>query len=228
MWASHKHRTSARALRGGAVVHSFLLPRRNQPLPCAVPANTVSSRLYRRGAQDMVWNDETIRHLRELWAQGLSTAEIGRRLCVSKNAIVGKAHRLDLDARPSPIRRDVAKPPIDRPAPYPRMAGPTLPPLVSAGLQSVSAPANVQPMRRPQSAHNRPSAIVPTPAPRPVIPSPPIQARRSAPSCCWPIGEPGTKTFRFCDDTSVPGKPYCDEHARLAYVKIRDRKEDAA
>jgi GcrA cell cycle regulator len=58
--------------------------------------------------------------------------------------------------------------------------------------------------------------------------SAPIQARRSAPSCCWPIGEPGTKSFRFCDDMSVPGKPYCDEHAKLAYVKIRDRKEDAA
>jgi GcrA cell cycle regulator len=52
--------------------------------------------------------------------------------------------------------------------------------------------------------------------------------RRSAPSCCWPIGEPGTKTFRFCDDTSVAGKPYCEEHAKLAYVKLRDRKEDAA
>jgi GcrA cell cycle regulator len=66
------------------------------------------------------------------------------------------------------------------------------------------------------------------PAPRPVMHSAPAQPRRSAPSCCWPIGEPGTKTFRFCDDTSVAGKPYCDEHAKLAYVKIRDRKEDAA
>ena len=54
----------------------------------------------------MVWDEETIHHLRDLWAQGLSTAEIGRRLNVSKNAIVGKAHRLDLDARPSPIRRE--------------------------------------------------------------------------------------------------------------------------
>jgi GcrA cell cycle regulator len=66
------------------------------------------------------------------------------------------------------------------------------------------------------------------PAPRVMMPSAPIQARRSAPSCCWPIGEPGTKTFRFCDDASMAGKPYCDEHAKLAYVKIRDRKEDAA
>ena len=44
----------------------------------------------------MEWADETIIRLRELWDEGHSTAEIGRRLGVSKNAVVGKAHRLDL------------------------------------------------------------------------------------------------------------------------------------
>lgn len=181
----------------------------------------------------MVWDDETIRLLRDLWAQGLSTAEIGRRLGVSKNAIVGKAHRLELDARPSPIRRD-SKPVSERPVVVPRMAGPTLPPLTSTDVPAVAAPApaptNVQPLRPVQMAPPRPAApqSVTAPAPRPAMQPAPIQARRSAPSCCWPIGEPGTKTFRFCDDMSVPGKPYCDEHAKLAYVKIRDRKEDAA
>ena len=43
--------------------------------------------------------------LRRLWDEGHATAEIGRRLRVSKNAVVGKAHRLDLEARPDPIRR---------------------------------------------------------------------------------------------------------------------------
>ncbi|WP_158932241.1 GcrA family cell cycle regulator [Acidisphaera sp. S103] len=179
----------------------------------------------------MVWDDETIRHLRDLWTQGHSTAEIGRRLGVSKNAIVGKAHRLDLDARPSPIRRDAAKPATERPSPYPRMAGPTLPPLASAGGPSAPlATPHVQVLRSPPAIGPRPVAPAPavTPVPRAVMPVAPIQVRRSAPSCCWPIGEPGTKTFRFCDDASVAGKPYCDEHAKLAYVKLRDRKEDAA
>jgi len=49
----------------------------------------------------MEWAEETIVRLRTLWDEGLSTAEIGRRLGVSKNAVVGKAHRLDLPARPS-------------------------------------------------------------------------------------------------------------------------------
>jgi len=47
-------------------------------------------------------------------------------------------------------------------------------------------------------------------------------------TCCWPLGEPGTRSFRFCDEQSEPGKPYCTEHARLAYVKVRDRRDDAA
>jgi GcrA cell cycle regulator len=180
----------------------------------------------------MVWDDQTIRDLRDLWTQGLSTAEIGRRLGVSKNAIVGKAHRLELDARPSPIRRDGAKPATDRPPPLPRAAGPTLPPLASTA-PFTAAVSTAVPLR-PQPS--QPSGFIPiprpvaslAPAPRPVPPSTSFHPRRSAPACCWPIGEPGTKTFRFCDDISLPGKPYCDEHAKLAYVKIRDRKEDAA
>jgi GcrA cell cycle regulator len=204
----------------------------------------------------MVWNEETIRHLRVLWAEGHSTAEIGRRLGVSKNAIVGKAHRLDLDARPSPIKRDATKPAAERPAPYAKVAGPTLPPLASsvdqpsAGTEpppsaeaEPAPPVTAEPAPVPAPSVPKlhvvpPPAPMPAPSPAPVLvqpvvrpviaapPPPPV--RRSAPACCWPIGEPGTKNFRFCDEASLPGKPYCDEHAKLAYVRIRDRKEDAA
>src|SRR5258707_6655170 len=81
------------------------------------------------GAHNMEWNDETIARLRVLWAEGLSTAEIGRRMGVSKNAVVAKAHRLNLPARPSPIRRAGAQAGVARtPAPR-RVTGPTLPPL---------------------------------------------------------------------------------------------------
>lgn len=51
----------------------------------------------------MAWTDEKIEELKRLWAKGLSTAEIGRELGVSKNAVVGKSHRLGLKPRPSPI-----------------------------------------------------------------------------------------------------------------------------
>lgn len=52
-----------------------------------------------------MWNDEKIAKLKKLWQEGLTTGEIGKRLGVSKNAVVGKAHRLGLKGRPSPIKR---------------------------------------------------------------------------------------------------------------------------
>jgi GcrA cell cycle regulator len=163
----------------------------------------------------MEWNEETIARLRALWAEGLSTAEIGRRMGISKNAVVGKAHRLNLPARPSPIRRDanVAPP---RAVVLRRVIGPTLPPLAAANAppaQLVTAP---------------PPAPPPPAAPRVVASRPATTFRPMRPqACCWPIGEPGTKSFRFCGAEAMPGKPYCAEHAALAYVKVRDRRDEA-
>jgi GcrA cell cycle regulator len=166
----------------------------------------------------MEWNEATIVRLRELWGEGHSTAEIGRRLGVSKNAVVGKAHRLDLPARPSPIRRDAGGAEPRRPTSR-RLEGPTLPPLTSAcspiAAAPVATPAPVPAPVRPAAAPPRMQVVPPRPYARVV-------------TCCWPIGEPGTRSFRFCDDPSEPGKPYCTEHAKLAYVKVRDRREDAA
>lgn len=53
----------------------------------------------------VVWTDERVEELKRLWGEGLTTGEIGKTLGVSKNAVVGKAHRLGLKARPSPIKR---------------------------------------------------------------------------------------------------------------------------
>ena len=49
------------------------------------------------------WTEVKVLRLRHLWATGLPTAEIGQRLGVSKNAVLGKAHRLGLAPRPSPL-----------------------------------------------------------------------------------------------------------------------------
>ncbi len=143
----------------------------------------------------MEWNDETIARLRGFWEEGHSTAEIGRRLGVSKNAVVGKAHRLGLAARPSPIRREPSgrpRPPVAR-----RVVGPTLPPLPAASAAPV--PELPQPVATP-----RPVAPMPA-APR-VVPTARVGGRLQA--CCWPLGEPGTRSFRFCDAELLAGKPY--------------------
>jgi GcrA cell cycle regulator len=177
----------------------------------------------------MEWNDETIVRLRNLWNEGLSTAEIGRRMGVSKNAVVGKAHRLGLAARPSPIRRDGSGVTLPRPPAPRRVVGPTLPPLAASlpAAEEVRPElrCEARPAARPHApdAHAAPVASATPPQVRVV---PPRASRMVA--CCWPIGEPGTKSFRFCDQDALTGKPYCAEHAQLAYVKVRDRREEAA
>jgi GcrA cell cycle regulator len=171
----------------------------------------------------MEWNDEMIARLRALWAEGHSTAEIGRRMGVSKNAVVGKAHRLNLPARPSPIRRDSSGGAPRAPTPK-RVTGPTLPPLpaTAAPMPTVLPPTPPSPAVAVEAAPTESQPARPVPV-RAVVP----RGLRVA-ACCWPIGEPGTKSFHFCDAEAAPGKPYCPEHAQLAYVKVRDRREEAA
>jgi GcrA cell cycle regulator len=160
----------------------------------------------------MDWTTEAIERLKALWAEGHSTAEIGRRMGISKNAVVGKAHRLNLSARPSPIRRDATP----RPAPVPRAPRPVPTPMQRLVQPPVMRPA-APPALPPQAS--APPVVRSFPAPRP---------RTGSRSCCWPIGEPGTAGFRFCGGEPMAAKPYCMEHAALAYVKPRDRREDAA
>ena len=90
-----------------------------------------------------------------------------------------------------------------------RVSGPTLPVLAAAApLPRVPDAPRAQPLLR-------------------AVPSVPRPAGRVS-ACCWPIGEPGTPSFRFCSDPAMPSRPYCAEHASIAYVKVRDRREDAA
>ena len=157
-------------------------------------------------ASDHDWTEETIAHLRALWDEGHSTAEIGRRMGLSKNAIIGKARRLRLTPRSSPIRAkgSGSRPRNSGPA---RTHGPSLPPLRS--VADIPAPP------RP-----------PMPAPAPARPADPVFVRRvSCDPCCWPIGEPGTRSFRYCDGPAKPGKPYCAEHAEAAYVPTKSARD---
>jgi GcrA cell cycle regulator len=163
----------------------------------------------------MEWTANAIDLLRALWAEGHSTAEIGRRMGVTKNAIVGKAHRLDLPTRPSPIRKPDA-------AAVAAAAGAAAPRRKPSAREAVVPARRMIPQAQPMAA--------PPAAPR----LPPLSAavrsfpRASVRSCCWPMGEPGSREFRFCGAEADPGKPYCAAHVAVAYVRVRDRRSDAA
>jgi GcrA cell cycle regulator len=173
------------------------------------------------------WTDDVVNRLRQLWVEGHATAEIGRRIGASKNAVVGKAHRLSLPGRPSPIAPDTKQPR--------RSSKTTTVPRV-ANLVPVPAPApppstfpTPLPVRATVAAA---SAIPPKPAVN-VLPSQPKDVSRSfGPrtnrTCCWPIGEPGTKTFRFCDAPVESRNSYCLDHARKAYLRRVEASQSAA
>jgi GcrA cell cycle regulator len=161
-----------------------------------------------------IWSVEREQMLRTLWAEGLATAEIGRRMKMSKNGVVGKAHRLHLTARPSPITRRTV--PRGAEATY----GPTLPALPS----TLDPPPTRQ--TRPAKA-SRPVAARLVPPVVPLARAPPPPALRLAEPCRWPIGVPGQSDFRFCGDPAATGPDlraphvYCLAHRAKAYMRLK-------
>ncbi|QNT77838.1 GcrA family cell cycle regulator [Entomobacter blattae] len=217
----------------------------------------------------MEWTEETIARLRALWDEGLSTAEIGRQLSITKNAVVGKAHRLGLPSRPSPIRRSSTKTvekgvekekkeqliegkgeaspiqvkeelshqasqPEKKQVPEPKPLDARKEELVmaeaSVGLKekpskisdAVAVEEEKKPTRTSVEAKAEPKKSPPAPRQKKQKDDV-INLTKRAATCCWPIGDPGTKGFRFCGKEALPGKPYCFEHAQIAYVKLRER-----
>jgi GcrA cell cycle regulator len=109
------------------------------------------------------WTPERIAQLTALWEEGVTTAEIGRRIGVSKNAVIGKVHRIGLVPR------------VVKELPPPRR--------------------NVFDF--------------------------------TGPVCMWPIGHPNDADFHFCGGRQMSGKPYCEHHVALAYIKPKEKPEAA-
>jgi GcrA cell cycle regulator len=143
------------------------------------------------------WTPDRIKVLIALWEEGLPTSEIGRRMGVTKNAVVGKVHRLGLKQRQSPIRQSS-----------------------TTGIQ----PKKVKPAaaNAPQADALAHAVVNATPIPLGEM----VRLEELTSSmCCWPEGEPGTETFHFCGQPSVAEKPYCEAHCARAYVKVsKDKK----
>jgi GcrA cell cycle regulator len=164
------------------------------------------------------WTPERTNALIALWDEGHSTAEIGRRLGVTKNAVVGKVHRLRLPKRGSPIHggsghggRSEAPVSIHRAPAAPRPQASIAPRPVLASAPIVA----------------KPQPLIPTAVYEPMPANVIKLSALTSDMCSWPIGDPGTAGFRFCGRSAVTGKPYCAEHCSIAYVKVsKDRNKE--
>jgi GcrA cell cycle regulator len=158
----------------------------------------------------MSWTDERVTTLKKLWLDGLSASQIAKQLGgVTRNAVIGKVHRLGLSGRAAPSQP--ARPAFKAPRPA-RPATTTMP---SAPRRVIAA----EPAPLPAVAQ-QPSV----PAFRAEEPGSATVLTLGAHMCKWPIGDPSTDGFTFCGRRSSEG-PYCGEHARIAYQPQQTKKK---
>lgn len=161
----------------------------------------------------MSWTDERVELLKKLWSEGLSASQIAGRLgSVTRNAVIGKVHRLGLSGRATTSRMKSHRPRtrianVKRTANKPRFA--------VSGNPAV------------RGLFGDGEAYVP-PAEELVIP---MAERKSiqtlTESCCrWPIGDPQMSDFHFCGKAKVPMLPYCEHHARRAFQPAAPRRRE--
>jgi GcrA cell cycle regulator len=160
----------------------------------------------------MNWTDERVELLKKLWADGLSASQIAAELGgITRNAVIGKVHRLGLSGR--------AKSPSSS-APRPRK------PRTHSHMLRVSRPAV-----RGNTALATHIEYDIEPEPELIENIIPLGQRCSIlelteSKCHWPIGDPGTPEFFFCGGSSLEGMPYCSYHSRVAYQPVADRRRE--
>ncbi len=168
----------------------------------------------------MAWTEDRIAMLKAGWEGGMTASQIAEKLGegVTRNAVIGKAHRLGLESRPSPVKAgDEAAATAAAPVAVPSSAAPPAP----------AAPVQVK--AAPTAELSALSPMVAKPAAKP--------ARRSGKAakvtlldlnekiCKWPIGHPGEPDFHFCGKPVQVSFPYCTEHCAQAYQAQLPRRD---
>lgn len=194
----------------------------------------------------MSWTDERVEILKEMWADGSSASEIAKKLGgVTRNAVIGKVHRLGLSNRSSASETAPAVPAPESESPA------EVPVIEAAGTHAAEKPAadpdpapaaeidgeeNETPLRR---------AIITAGQPRPpqrsaneISPEALASARAvektarrlslmelTERTCKWPVGDPASDDFWFCGLPSQAGKPYCKAHVEVAFQPMNSRRD---
>jgi GcrA cell cycle regulator len=186
----------------------------------------------------MAWTEERIALLTQYWEEGRSASQIAELLGegLSRNAVIGKAHRLGLASRPSPLKTGESKteakaPRVEAKAAAPRPAAPRPAPAPAAALTVASAAAQARPTTVPTVAQ---PVLAEAPAPVETRATPRPKGGRvtlldlNDRICKWPIGHPDEPDFHFCGKPVNPGFPYCGEHCLVAYQAQMPRRDRPA
>ncbi len=182
----------------------------------------------------MSWNDERVEALKTMWGEGKSASQIAKELGgVTRNAVIGKVHRLGLSNRATAATAKTADTGKAKVAAKPKAA--SAPKAEAAPKPEAPRPVQV-PARKPIITAGQP------------LPPQPSQSEISAEAlanlaeferkakklklmqltertCKWPIGDPATQDFWFCGHQTQAGKPYCETHVAVAFQPMSARRD---
>ena len=193
----------------------------------------------------MGWTDERVEMLKQLWTEGLSASQIADKMGgVSRNAVIGKVHRLKLESRaksggsaataPSPVHPHV----VERAALQPRYAEVEVnqtvvsprfspPPQPSSPQRSMPRTMGATALKMdPDEEHELMQAQATVQTTGEVVPI----ARKltlvqlTEGTCKWPVGDPLKPDFHFCGNSARDASPYCAYHAKLAFQPASERR----
>lgn len=168
------------------------------------------------------WSDDRVELLKKLWNDGLSASQIAGELGgVTRNAVIGKVHRLGLSGRAKTNSASAAARPR-KPAPRPNGGGGFAAHPAPRGAQAALA---VQPRLPPEAAPEPRRELIDPEVVVPFSQRVTIMELRET-MCRWPMGDPTQPEFRFCGMKSDTGQPYCSYHCRIAYQPASDRRRD--
>ena len=188
----------------------------------------------------MSWTDERVELLKKMWGEGQSASQIAKELGgVTRNAVIGKVHRLGLSNRatgntpakaeakekPAAAPKAAAKP---KPAPKTEPARPAPPPQAEA---KPATPARRQIIPAGQPLPPQPSANEISPEALAKVNEIEKKAKKltlmelTERTCKWPVGDPATEDFWFCGLPVEQGKPYCEAHVGVAFQPMSARRD---
>ena len=146
----------------------------------------------------MSWTEEKVAKLKELWGKGNTASQIAEIIGgISRNAVIGKAHRLNLSAK---IKTRIAP--------------------------SNQTSDNLEKNKNLKNKRGRRSKFKSLIIEKDFEPENPKQLEElDENSCKWPIGHPNEKSFYFCGRSSLKDFSYCKLHLLYAY-QPKGKKED--